>query len=98
MMACGIPATLPEARVHHNIPLDESPDARLLGCTWDRVAQSWWVDKDAVAGMPYVWRWMSEDDPMRKAARRAYLHLERQNKQALKSRCRRERKQANNRC
>lgn len=94
-----IPATLPEARVMLTIPLDESSDARLLGCVWDKNRQTWWIPRDSVEATPYVHHWMAEKDPLRKATRRAYLNLERQNKRTLKFRDRcRKRSQSAARC
>ena len=79
------------ARAYLTVPLSETADARMLGCTWDKARLSWWVDRDSITGTPYVWRWMGDSDPMRDAARKAYARLERQNGKKMKSRKRRAR-------
>ena len=76
-------------RAYLNVSFDEAPDARMLGCKWDKARQNWWIDRASVARTAYVWRWLDVDDPMRKAARKAYLHLERQNAKEVKTRNRR---------
>jgi len=80
------------ARAYLTVPLNEAADARMLGCSWDNARHSWWIDRDSVAGTSYVRRWMECTDPMRKAARTAHLHLERQNAKEVNSRNRRGRK------
>ena len=82
------------ARAYLAVPLNEAADARMLGCTWDNARHSWWVDRDSIAGTPYVWRWMDDTDPMRDAARKAYNRLEKQNGKKIKSRNRRAGKRA----
>ena len=79
------------ARAYLTVPFDESADARMLGCSWDRARHSWWINRAAIADTPYVWRWMDESDPLRHAAKETHGRLERQNDKKLKSRTQRAR-------
>ena len=78
-----------DARVILCVPPGEEADASMLGCTWDRARNSWWIDRDSIADTPYVYRWMDGHDPMKAAAHCEYLRLERHNRKTMKSRTRR---------
>ena len=59
-------------RVYLSVPYNEKDQAKVEGAIWDAVCSRWWIDRQAIATRPVVYRWITDNPALRKQAKDAH--------------------------